>query len=37
VAYYNYIGNVYMDLADYDKALEYHSKELEIRQKLLGE
>jgi tetratricopeptide (TPR) repeat protein len=34
---YNNIGNVYDDLGDYDKALEYHNKALEIRKSVLGE
>ena len=34
---YNNIGAVYDDLGDYDKALEYHFKALEIRKDVLGE
>ena len=34
---YNNIGNVYRKLGDYDKALEYHFKALEIRKSLLRE
>ena len=34
---YNNIGNVYHKLGDYDKALEYHNKALEIKKDVLGE
>ena len=34
---YNNIGNVYRKLGDYDKALEYHNKALEIKKAVLGE
>ena len=33
---YNSIGSIHNSLANYDKALEYHSKALEIREKILG-
>jgi tetratricopeptide (TPR) repeat protein len=36
-ASYNNIGNVYDYLGDYDKALEYHNKALEIRKEVLVE
>ena len=34
---YNCLGCDYDDLGDYDKALEYHNKALEIRKDVLGE
>ena len=34
---YNNIGVVYNNLGDYDKALEYYFKGLEIRKEILGE
>ena len=36
-ASYNNIGNVYSESGNYDKALEYHFKALEIYKALLGE
>lgn len=36
-ASYNIIGSVYWNLGEYDKALEYYNKDLEIQKEVFGE